>query len=446
MTTIINPITFLLATLCMQWVALGSLGAFSVKLPYVALAMVIPYAMSGPRKFSYSILAARRNLLWMVPIALYLVTMGLIQANSPAANSAPRQLFYLVASLALMGSIAAAPRLSRTLRFGSAIGLVLLIVAVEVLARSVGLSWTRAITEFLRGNLNFVVYSFFREVFNAVNVAGDPQGASIKNEVAVGVLVLALLFRSAKKQASSDIAGLAVMALALGLLLLLNTRSVIIAAALALVIAIVVGAAISPQRNVAALTLKGAAALALALVAVQQALPADAVSGLLSDRFAFDDESTSARLDQFSTALTKIEQHPLTGNGYVEVDGHVIHNLFLSAWVQGGVGPFLLVLTFYCALFGSWVFFLWRTVKRPRHWKLPIAPEWLAPLPILPLSRVWSSGDGGNMYLGEWVAISCFFGCCLANELKRRRVAGVAQQYWKALVAMRDSSALPAAR
>lgn len=421
----------LLATLCMQWVAIGSFGTFSVKLPYVALVLVILYAFTGPRKLTNSLLVVRRNAFWIAPFALYLLLIGLIQSGSPAANSAPRQALYLVGSIALAGSLAATPHLARAFRLGAALGLAGLIVAVEMLARTIGLSWFRAISEFASGNFTFVTYSFFREVFNAVDPTGDPRGASTKNEVAVGVLVLGLLFRSAKRKPSRDITGMACMALVLGLLLLLNTRSVLIAAGFSLLLALIIGTASRPQRNIPLLLVKGAAAMALVVLAVGASLPADAVSGALGDRFAFADNSTASRLDQYRAALERIELHPLAGNGYFEVEGHVIHNLFLNAWVQGGLAAFLLVVTFYVGLLSSWLAFVWRALKRPASWVLPIAPEWVAALPIIPLFRVWSSGDGGNMYVGEWIAIACFFGCCLANDLRSRRVARIVrQQLW----------------
>lgn len=432
MIAILSPITILFSALCLQWVEVGTMGTFSLKLPYLALALVILYVFTGPRKLVDAALMVRRNAFWIAPFAAYLVIIGLIQAGSPAANSAPRQLLYVIGSIALAGSLAATPRLARTFRLGAALGVVMLIFAVEMLARSIGLSWFRAISEFASGNLKFVTYSFFREVFNTVDPTGDPMGASTKNEVAVGVLVLGLLFRSATRSPSRDIVGMIFMALALGLLLLLNTRSVLIAAGLSLLLAIIVGAGSQPQRSIVPLLLKGAGAVALVALAAGASLPADDLSSTLSERFAFADNSTSARLEQYRAALEAIERHPLTGNGYFQVGTHVVHNLFLNAWVQGGLAAFLLVVTFYGGLLVSWVLFVWRAIKRPRAWVLPIAPEWIAPLPIMPLFRVWSSGDGGNMYLGEWVAISCFFGCCLANELRSRAVARVVrQQLWR---------------
>jgi O-antigen ligase len=143
----------------------------------------------------------------------------------------------------------------------------------------------------------------------------------------------------------------------------------------------------------------------------------------MSDRFSFEDQSTASRVQQYEAAVVKIKEHPLIGNGYFELDGKPIHNLFLSSWVHAGLAAFVLVLAFYLALLGRWLSILLTVITYPERWVIPIAFEWIAPLPILPLFRVWLSGDGGHLFLGEWLALSAFLGIVLANDLKRRSLA-----------------------
>lgn len=423
MLILFSPVVILLTTLCMQWVELGTIGAFSVKLPYATLALLVCLTFLSGKKIRNSFSVFRGNAYWIVPFVLYLIVMGMVLAGTPSANSVPRQALYLVGAVALGGSLASTRRLSRTLRFGAAAGIGFLIIAIELLGRRIGLSWLDAITRFIEGDFKFVVYAFFREIFRSVGTQGDLLGASTKNEVAVGVLVLGLLFRAASHKPARDLAGMAFMGATLGLLLLLNTRSVLIAAGLGLILAIALGASVRPRGNMFPFLLKGAAALALIIIAASASLPADGVSGELGDRFAFDDQSTESRLEQYRVALDQIQRHPLVGNGFLEIGGHTIHNLFLSAWVQGGLAAFLFAVLFYGGLLAAWLSFLRMIVTRPHKWVLPIAPEWVAPLPIMPLFRMWSSGDGGHMFLGEWVAIGCFIGCVLANQLRLRALA-----------------------
>jgi O-antigen ligase len=419
---VLNPVSLLLATLCLQWVALSADGALSLKLPYLALALVTLYVFTGPRKLSAVVLFVRQNLFWMAPFAIYLIILAAVLRGTPGENIAPRQLFYMVGTVALGGCIAATARLSTVLRTGSMVGLLLLVVGVELVARSIGLSWFGAIAAFLRGDLNYVVYTFLRDVFNAVNPdPGDLIGAATKNEVAVSVLVLVLLIRASSRNPAHDYLGMAILAGGFVLLVLLNTRSVLIVAALAVCIAAAIGAAARPERTVPSLLVKVGGAVVLAMMAITYSVSDLAASNTLSDRFAFDDYSSMSRVVQYQAALETIQDHALTGAGYFEIDGHVIHNLFLSSWVHTGLAGFALVLIFYVAIILAWVAFIARAVLRPNRWVLSIAPEWLAPLPIMPLFRVWLSGDAGHMFFGEWVSLAIFFGCILANRMQMEK-------------------------
>jgi O-antigen ligase len=134
----------------------------------------------------------------------------------------------------------------------------------------------------------------------------------------------------------------------------------------------------------------------------------------------------------------RIEEHPFFGSGYSEANGHAIHNVFLAAWMYAGLPALLLVLAFYFAIVLRWFSFLLNVATKRGWWVLPLAPEWLAPLLLTPVFRVWISGEGGVLKFAEWVALSIFCGCVLANELLRRRMvltrpapAGPAHHDWR---------------
>jgi hypothetical protein len=253
--------------------------------------------------------------------------------------------------------------------------------------------------------------------------------ASTKNEVAVGVLVLGLLLRAGNNKSDRDLVGIAGMGFVLFLLLLLNTRSVIIAGGAGLAVAFVLGAIIKPIDNVPLLALKSVALVAALVLAIGSSVPDDGASSSLGDRFAFQDASAGARVDQFNISLVEIEKHPFVGNGYFELDGHPIHNLFLSSWVHAGAAAFALVVIFYLGVLLQWIVFVSTLIAKRDRWVLPIAPEWVATLPIMGLFRVWLSGDAGHLFLGEWVALAAFMGCVLANALASQRRAQVAAVY-----------------
>jgi O-antigen ligase len=171
-------------------------------------------------------------------------------------------------------------------------------------------------------------------------------------------------------------------------------------------------------HNWPVLALKGLVGVLAVGIAISMSTPTP-VGELLGDRFAFDDASAAARVLQFEAAIDRIEAHPITGSGFYEVGGYTVHNLFLSAWMNAGIFAFLLVVCCYVFLVGRWMSFIWTLTTNRERWVLPLAPEWVAPLPLLPFFRVWLSGDGGNLFLGEWIAVAAFLGLMLANDLKR---------------------------
>ena len=420
-----NPITILLATLAIQWVALAEVGPFTIQLPYLTFLLVLFYAASGPRKLSATAEYVRANAPWLIPWAFYLVIVSAVLSGTDGGNIAPRQIFYLVAGIALGGCIAATRNIRAIFRLGASLGLFVFVVTIEVLARRIGLSWLDAIDHFINdGNLKFVTYFFFREIFNSLQSStGELISAARKNDVATCVLVLGLVFRSASPAPQRDIPGMIVLCLTIGLLLLLNTRSVLIVGGIGLMLATLIGTAMRPVRNSGPTALKLLGLAVLVVLMVQFSVSETAASATLGERFSFDDYSAEARLTQINFAIETIERQPWTGIGYVEVNGMRIHNLFLGAWIHAGILPFLLVVFFYLIVVIRWLVIILRVTRNPRTWVLPIAFEWVACLPILPFFRVWLSGDAGHPFISEWIALSIFFGCVLANELRLKKSA-----------------------
>jgi hypothetical protein len=417
---------------CLQWIALGDVGPFRLLLPYFALGIVAVYAALSGRRLKAALLYMRENAAWLTPVAVYVVMMTAILWGSAAENVSPRQIFYLVGGIALAASIATTRNIAAVFRTGGLLALVTLVVFIEFLARRIGLSWIDAIEEFFgRGNLKYLIYDFFTPIFNSIDQStSDAFSASTKNEVANALLVVALLLRSGSAKPQRDLIGMACMAFALGLLVMLNDRSVLIAAAASLLIATALGAVAGSVGNMAVLAVKLAALLGVVVVGIAAMSTDSGMFGTLNQRFAFDDPSTAARLSQYHGALAMIEKHPFAGNGYFTIDGkYSIHDAFLSAWSYGGLIAFLLVVIFYLAVLISWARFVISVTRDHDKWVLPLAVEWVAALPFMPLFRMWLSGEGGILKFGEWMAISAFFGCLLANQLRLRAVARIGDQW-----------------
>lgn len=442
--TLFNPITLLLATMALQWVSLGEVGAFTLLVPYLTLALAAGYPLLFPRGWRAVFDYIKSNAIWMAPLALYLIMVIPILEGTPAANTSARQLFYLLCGIGLAAGIAISRNLPKTFRLGSILGIAVFVIFVEVLAGRIGLSWATAASQlFFNGNLEFVFYSFFNSTFNSLADSADALvNASRKNDVAGCILVLLLLFRSASKTPDRDLWGAIFTAGTLALLVMLNDRSVLISAAICLSLAMAVAAKIRPSTSTVLLLIKIFGALALFALALGTIPPEAGFLSALSERMSFNDLSTDSRLDQYAGAVDLINRHPFTGSGYMQVDGYYIHNVFLAAWVYAGVFAFILVLFFYLILLVRWSAFIKGLLTRPATWVLPLAPEWIAGLMVMPLFRVWISGEGGVMKFAEWVAVSLFLGCVLANRWALRRIAQVrahhADRIWE-----RHTSAAP---
>ena len=426
MTALLHPVTILLAVLCIQWIDMALVGPFSVKPPYAAIAALILYTLVSPRRLAASWMFLRQNAVWIVPFAFYLLILAAALYGSKGQTIPARQMFYVLGAIALGASLATTEHLRPILRLGSALGILLFVLVVEVLARRVGTGWIEAVTALVeRGDLKFVTYEFFRPVFNALNPDEElTVVASNTNSVGVCVVVLALLFRASGK--ARDFAGVAFVAGALFLVLLLGARSAMLIGLLGVVLAMIIRTLSRRAQSVAALAGQGIAFLVVAAALSYFWSTQPALSGAISERYAFQDSSAMSRLELAREAISRIADHPLLGSGWYEFNGAPVHNLFLGAWMHAGLAAFLLVTMFYVSLLGRWIVTVVSHVRHPDRWLLPVRFEWIAPLPLLLLFRVWLSGGAGHPFTAEWVAVGAFFGLVLANELMLRRQAGSA--------------------
>ena len=445
--TIINPLTLLLAVSCLQWVYVAQIGTITVLVTYVALGLLILSTAVTRRRVKATFLYLRKNLAWLGPVLIYLIIMTLVLWDSKAQNFSPRQILFALGGIGAAVAIITARRPAQLFRVGAGLGIVIFFIAVEFLARRVGLSWADAAREmFQRGNLNFVVYNFLNAVFNSVDpTSGDTFGASTKNDVANPLLVLALVFRAASPRPHKDVLGMVVLGGCLVLLVMLNDRSVIIAAAASVLIATVVSAFVRPVSSLPILAAKLAAVLAMVIAAIASLTARSGFFAEMNDRFSFNDKSTNARLGQYHGAVEMIGRHPITGNGFFTVNGFAVHDVFLYAWGYGGVIAFLLVVMFYVTVLWRWMSLLFAITRNSEYWVLPLGVEWIAALPVLPLFRMWLSGEGGIMKFGEWLALSVFFGCLAANELCRRALRQAGQPARKPRFDRPQGAAVPAA-
>ena len=418
MRLVLSPLLWVLALLPFGWIALGQAGGFTVTLAYAPALALITLAPLRPSQLRGLGPVLRGFGLWLPAYAIYLPILLIALSGSEAQGMPMRQIFFVTAALAAAVALSVHRDAAALCRAGGALALILTVVVIEVLARRVGLSWSDAIRRFVTtGDLDFIVYGFFRTVFNALN-PGDAQAAaaSVKNGLAVAVFTALIAFRAGHAGGGRDRMGGVVTLLVIGLLVMLNTRSVLLMAVAAVPLVAVIA-----QARRGGVTVAGCiAALAVGiagLVVLSLVLSSDsALLPTLLDRFSFDDASTGSRTDQLRWAFGRIETAIWSGSGYAEIDGHQVHNLFVAAWMHAGLPAFLLVVTFYLGLVSTWAQFVLGLILRPGGWALDLRAEWIAALPLVPLFRVWLSGDAGHMNYVEWIAVGLFVGALTANR------------------------------
>lgn len=415
-------LTASLAALPLGWIHLGSLGGFDMRLSSGMVLLLGAALMIVPGRLAYALRHMPQwSVAWLTLYALYLLVLSLKLAGLPNNGIVVRQIFFVLCALTVGGAIVALRADPTTLRRGGLLGILGFMALTETVARANGLSWTLAVERFLWGDLDFLIYGFFRELFRIAGPDGIDVPASEKNAVAVALLTVVMFYRAAHSGSSTDWSGRVMFFAAATIILLMNTRSVLVVMALALVAATLLRALRERPRG-ADLISKGLLALgaagALGLMLSEYAVAFSSIQ----DRFAFDDASSSGRLDQLRFAVERIEGSVLLGTGLAEINGQLVHNLFLGAWMHAGLPAFLLITTAYAVMLCIWLLWVLHALTRPTYWVLPVRLEWVAVLPMLFFFRVWVAGDAGHPGFGEWIGFVSFKAFMIANTLARRGV------------------------
>ncbi|WP_417208496.1 hypothetical protein [Antarctobacter sp.] len=405
-----------LGGMTLTWIHLAGLGGFDLSLAYAAciglgLLMLLRPAQSlqAATRLGQSVLP------WLCFYLLYLLILALHLAGFPDKGLILRQAFFLVCGLTVATALVQADGEAPVLRRAGMIAVLGFLAISEFLAQQSGESWMTAVQRFfVQGDLNYVLYGFLRALFQA---AGDGvAAASAKNIVASGLFVALVLYRAGHMSVLPDRKGQAMTLLVLTLLLIFSTRSVLLIALLAMLMATILAENRARKSRGAGLVLRVFALVSLAVLLAFVLSTDQAATARIGDRFSFADASTVGRLHQLEFALAGIEHSVLLGSGLSEINGQLVHNLFLGAWLHGGLLAFLAVLCAYVAIVVGWLNFVIRIAQRRSNWVLPARPEWVATLPLLPLLRVWIAGDAGHPGYPEWLALMIFFALLTANK------------------------------
>lgn len=410
----------------LHWPALLEIRGTSLQ-PYHFGGLLLIAAAAFPLWRHVSIV---RGLPWVLPYLFHLVLLTPALVGTSRMSLLNRQIFYIAAFFAVAGFCLGSRSPATVLRRSALLGIVSFFLLIEYSAQQMGKSLATAVSGFLSsGNMKVLLAGFFRPVFNALQPPGEMLVTSaLTNTVGGGLLILAICFRAGFRRERRDLVGTLVMLFVVMFLLFMNARSTVLAALGAISLAALVR--VLRRRGVALgdLAFWGIAATFVVGFVYIAALYGKSVVDTIVTAFTFNDDSTEGRLNQFAWAVGLIEHSPVAGSGYMPTpSGRAIHNLFLSAWVYGGLFNFILILLFYGGLLWTWARWLRRIVTRPGYWTLDLRPEWVAALPILPLFRVWLSGDAGHLPFSEWVALGIFSGLVMRNEFAAGRIDRASQ-------------------
>ena len=414
---LLHPVTWVFATLPFQWMP----GAGGVTVPYLFVMLAMGALCLAPRAIIGMTWVLRCAAIWLVPYLVYLMILFVSLSASGEQGMATRQAFFLAAFVTVAAWLATAQTPARLLRWWAGGMILSFLLVSETIARSLGLSWVDAYTRFyINGDLGFIVYGFLREIFIASAGASDAfVPASQKNMVSGALFLALLMFRAGYMRSDRDTTGLIVTVLLVSLLIMLNTRIVLVSLVLGGVVVWLIRFSSGQNFSLGGLLLRVFVVLFAGLALLAFLGSDSAIASTLSERFLFEDHSTGSRLSQYAWALQQIEQSFFTGSGYGELSGQPVHNIFLGAFMHAGVFAFLLVLFFYGVTLAIWAGFVLRLVREPQDWVLPLRGEWVAVLPMLPLLRMWVSGDAGHHSIVEWAAMAVFIGLLASNEALR---------------------------
>ncbi|MBA4794633.1 MAG: O-antigen ligase family protein [Phenylobacterium sp.] len=431
------PLLLVFALGPIQWVTLLNVG-LALKLVHLVMFPMAAYGfaqvLGGPRIVD---LPKGTLVFWGAFFAyLFSLVVSLLHSISPTEgfSQIAKMLIYGVMGLGIALYVGTRPRdmILRTLCLAPLVSAgTFLIVANFVLAAR-GISMMGLVVRALEsGNPTVLQFALFLNLFNTPDqiASGDIVSTALRHTalsfIWLGGLAAAVTAMSwTGATASMRVSAVAGVALAATVVILSVSRSLIVATiAASLVLAI---AWLSSGRKI---TLFGvlASSLAIAVVALI-AVQGSGVTNIVGQRLGSISED--GRLGMYAEALDAIAQAPVLGRGTgAEVAAstrvgrgvvyHQVHNLFLAAWLQGGILSLSCAATYLFALLAM----LGSAVLRART--VPVV-GFMAAILTLPILRSQLSGDGGSFTIGEWLCIALFLGLSSSalNSPRRRQTQG----------------------
>lgn len=384
-----------------QWIELANIGlSFRlVHIPFFALAL-IGFLDLARNRIPKSVVRK----VYPFSILYIIYTLGLLAPSIMGSFNVSSLIKITTYALSAFGIYLACAKINTSelisaLKWASLLAVLSFIAVATITLATRGISLLDTVLVALAtGDAKALQFRIFLNLFNETTIRTENTvNVSLRNTL-IGFFILTFAFsmNAATSGKGGRLSYFAAIGSALVILISVSRSNVIV---LLLVCALGFIALAGKNAGKSALA---ASIVCSALAILPLFLDFGGVSQILADRVgSFGDDG---RIDMYSIALSEIDNSAYFGHGAgytIELRGKelTVHNLFLAAWLQGG----LVSLAGAIGFIGSIAIFLANHAKA--YWKDPQSLFILGIL-ILPLFRSQISGDGGNFTLPEWSAIA----------------------------------------
>ena len=260
------------------------------------------------------------------------------------------------------------------------------------------------------GNPAMMQFMIFRNVFNAPGVSSEDAVGVALRHTSLGFIFIGTLISLAN--ASRARVALAGAVFAVLIILVSVSRSQILALALALA-----PLAVSLPKTFPRAFLLGGLAAIVGACFVALKVDLSGVANIIEQRFG--NFAEDGRVGMYGYAMGEINERLILGHGpgYLFDHGgarlHQVHNLFLGAWMQGGVLCLLAAIGFTVSLISVYL----RGIASAAGSSEKVL---MLGLLVLPLFRSQISGGGGNYTLPEWICIAVVFALAVPRTRSKR--------------------------
>lgn len=386
------------------WIPLVDFGFSSLEFRHFAgFTLLGATAMSGQR-IANVITAFKVPWVWLA-LLLYALIIVLSATHGRIYGVALglRSFFWLLVAWVIFSRMPSA----RTVHLGAIGGFAAFLIAIEISAQQTGTSTIDAMWNFFTtGSFVQFRYQFLPSVMQAFGNPweSDVESGNSANSFAAVSLHIIFLYMASRPAFPKYPMRLAVDAAVVAVMTLFVFAVLSRAVVATFVIGAVIAGVLSLTRQRTWLILF-VAIFAGAFFVVYVGTADSGYGAALEERLFEDKASFFARLHQWTYGIPMIEEKPWFGHGVQELDtGMDFHNLFLGAFVGGGIFTFFTACFYYISILYIWVRMVLRAFG---GWD--VAPGWSAlwvpSIALVAFVRPMLGGGLGELGADGWIML-----------------------------------------